>query len=229
MGRQLPRWGVPRRRCAGERERARKYDTMDDVLSRIIALDRAIFLAINNGWACPSLDIVMAFVTLFGNGLFLAGIVAPILYFGDRRHFASRVPVIIAAVALGGVVNGIIKEAVGRPRPLAEFSEQIRAGSVWIHTVFEHWRTNSFPSGHAQTAFGTATAVSYYYRGWYTAPIFILAIGVALSRIYLGVHFPLDTAAGACIGIGSSLVACAVWEKGKGLYVRRKKRSQTQR
>ncbi len=198
---------------------------MESVLDRIIVLDKALFLAINGGWASPCLDMVMVFVTLFGNGLFLAGIVGPILYFGDRRHFVARVSIIIAAVALGGLVNNVIKELVGRPRPLAEFAQEIHAGGVWVHTVFEQWRNNSFPSGHSQTAFGTATAVSYYYRGWYTVPVFILAAGVALSRVYLGVHFPLDVAAGAFVGICCSLVTCTIGERVKGGLVRRKKRS----
>jgi undecaprenyl-diphosphatase len=200
---------------------------METLLDRIIALDKAAFLVINGTWACPCLDVVMVFITLFGNGLFLAGIVAPILYFGDRRHFASRVPAIIAAVVLGGLVNNVIKEAVGRPRPLAEFSEQIRTGAVWVHTVFEQWRANSFPSGHAQTAFGTATALSYYYRGWYTVPAFVLAAAVALSRVYLGVHFPLDAAVGALVGVGCSLATCEAWERGTAFCVRRKERYQS--
>jgi undecaprenyl-diphosphatase len=198
---------------------------MDTLIDRLIALDKTIFLLINGTWPSPALDIGMAFVTLFGNGLFLAGIVGPVLYFGDRRRFAARVPAIIAAVVVGGVVNGIIKEIVGRPRPLTEFSEEIRTGAVWVHTVFERWRGNSFPSGHAQTAFGTATALAYYYRGWYTPLVFILAGGVAVSRIYLGVHFPLDVVAGALVGVGCSFGTCRAWEKTRTLYARTKKRT----
>ncbi len=197
------------------------------VIDRLVAVDKAIFFSINGAWASPILDIVMVFITLFGNGLFLAGVVAPILYFGDRRHFAARAPVIIAAVVVGAVVNNIIKECVGRPRPLAEFSEEIRTGAVWVHTVFERWRSNSFPSGHAQTAFGAATALAYYYRGWYTAPAFILAGGVAISRVYLGVHFPLDAAVGALVGVGCSLGTCRAWETGRIAYARRRKENPT--
>jgi undecaprenyl-diphosphatase len=196
---------------------------MVNFIDRLAALDKTLFLAINGGCASPALDIVMVFVTLFGNGLFLAGVVAPILYFGDRRHFRSRAPVIVAAVLVGALVNNIIKEAVGRPRPLSEFSEEIRTGAVWVHTVFERWRSNSFPSGHAQTAFGTATALAYYYRGWYIPLTFVLAAGVAFSRVYLGVHFPLDTIAGALVGVGCSLGACRAWEEGRKLIARRKK------
>jgi undecaprenyl-diphosphatase len=200
---------------------------MGNGIDQLLVIDKSLFFAINGSWASPALDIVMVFVTLFGNGLFLAGIVAPLLYFGDRRHFKSRGPAILAAVLLGILVNNIIKEAVGRPRPLAEFSEEIRTGAVWVHTVFERWRGNSFPSGHSQTAFGTATAVAYYYRGWYTPLTFVLAAAVAVSRVYLGVHFPLDTATGALVGVACSLGMCVAWEKGKRFIARRKRDSQT--
>jgi undecaprenyl-diphosphatase len=196
---------------------------METVIGRLLEADKALFLAINGAWASPALDIVMVFVTLFGNGLFLAGVVAPILFFGDRRHFRSRAPAIVIAVALGALVNNIIKEAVGRPRPPAEFAEEIRTGAVWVHTVFEQWRHNSFPSGHAQTAFGTATALAYYYRGWYAVAAFVLAAGVAVSRVYLGVHFPLDVVAGALVGVGCSLGLCPAYEKVRGLIARRKR------
>jgi undecaprenyl-diphosphatase len=200
---------------------------METAIDRLIALDKAIFFSINGTWISPALDIVMVFITLFGNGLFLAGIVAPILYFGDRRHFSKRAPAIIAAVVVGGVVNNLIKELVGRPRPLIEFSEEIRTGAVWVHTVFEQWHSNSFPSGHAQTAFGTATALAYYYRGWYTPLTFVLAGAVAISRVYLGVHFPLDAVVGALVGVGFSLGTCRAWERGRIIYRRRRKEDPT--
>jgi len=196
--------------------------TMVHCIERLIALDKALFLWINGSWASPALDVVMVFVTLFGNGVFLAAVVFPILYFGDRQNFRSRAPVVITAVVVGILVNNIIKEAVGRPRPLAEFAEEMRTGTVWVRAVLERWRSNSFPSGHTQTAFGAATVLAYYYRKWLTIPVFTLAAGVAVSRVYLGVHFPLDTLAGALVGVVCSLGVCLAWERAKCILIRRK-------
>jgi undecaprenyl-diphosphatase len=184
---------------------------MTGLIDRLLALDRAAFLAVNGGWHTPALDVVMVFVSLLGNGLFLAGVVGLSLFLGDRRRFAARFPVIVAAVLVGAAVTGVIKEIVARPRPPAEFAEEIRTGAVWVHTVFEHWRANSFPSGHAQAAFGAAAALTWYYRGWYTLPVFVLAGSVAVSRVYLGVHFPLDVAAGALVGVGCAVSVCRIW------------------
>ncbi len=165
----------------------------------------------------------MVFLSLFGNGLVLAAILVPVLFFGDRKHFAERFFVITAAVVVGALVNEIIKGLVARPRPLLFYSDQIASGSVWVHTVFERWKHSSFPSGHTQTAFGAATALTCYWRGWFTPLIFALACGVGLSRIYLGVHFPLDVAAGALVGVLSAVAIYGSWEAVKRIYVSRGK------
>jgi undecaprenyl-diphosphatase len=62
----------------------------------------------------------------------------------------------------------------------------------------------SFPSGHAQAAFGTATYVSLVYPRL-AVPAAVVAVLIGVSRIYLGVHFPIDVLAGALLGIGFSV------------------------
>ena len=68
----------------------------------------------------------------------------------------------------------------------------------------------SFPSGHSATAFAAATAVAILcprMRPWALA----IAAAVALSRVYLRVHFPLDVLVGAAVGAGiGALCALAV-------------------
>ena len=59
----------------------------------------------------------------------------------------------------------------------------------------------SFPSGHASTSFAAAAMLAWFIpRG---APIlFVLAALVAASRVYVGVHYPLDVVVGAVLGLG---------------------------
>lgn len=61
----------------------------------------------------------------------------------------------------------------------------------------------SFPSAHASTAF--AGALSYSRLGLPAAPLYALAAGLSLSRLYLGVHYPSDVLGGALLG---TAVAC---------------------
>ena len=65
----------------------------------------------------------------------------------------------------------------------------------------------SFPSGHAAQAFALATSISLSYPRWFViAPAALWASGVALSRPWLGVHFPSDVLVGAAIGAGFAVL-----------------------
>jgi len=58
----------------------------------------------------------------------------------------------------------------------------------------------SFPSGHTMTAFSVALVISYFYPGL-EAPLFFMAISIAVSRVVLGMHFLSDVLAGAVLGV----------------------------
>jgi undecaprenyl-diphosphatase len=64
----------------------------------------------------------------------------------------------------------------------------------------------SFPSGHAATSFAGATMLAFL-LGRRVAPVLlVLAALVAASRVYVGVHYPVDVVAGAALGTGVTLV-----------------------
>jgi undecaprenyl-diphosphatase len=97
-----------------------------------------------------------------------------------------------AAVAVAYVCSTAIKLVVGRRRPAVEDLPHLMATPTGL----------SFPSSHASSSFAAARA----YGGLLpSVPLYGTALAMALSRVYLGVHYPSDIAAGAGVGtaIGS--------------------------
>lgn len=104
---------------------------------------------------------------------------------------------LLVAVAVGLadlLAAGVLKPWVDRLRPCFALCD-IRL------LVPRQSHSPSFPSNHAANCFAAAAVLSSLGRG--VARIsFLLAALVALSRVYLGVHYPLDVVAGALLGLG---------------------------
>lgn len=72
----------------------------------------------------------------------------------------------------------------------------------------------SFPSGHAMLSFAAATSLTLSEPRWYVGvPAYLWAMGVATSRVWLGVHFPTDVLAGAAIGAAVAVVVHVLWDE----------------
>ncbi len=118
-------------------------------------------------------------------GIWLAIGVAGAALDGERRGDWRRATATVAGVY---ALNTAIKRVVGRRRPeLAGLPALTRTPTRL-----------SFPSAHASTSF--AGARMYARLGLPAVPLYTLATGLALSRLYLGVHYPSDVLAGAALG-----------------------------
>ena len=97
-----------------------------------------------------------------------------------------------AAVGVAYATSTSIKLAVGRKRPAIEDLPHLMATPTGL----------SFPSTHTASSFAAARAFGALVPG---PPLQVAAAAMALSRLYLGVHYPSDVAAGAALGalIGS--------------------------
>ena len=138
------------------------------------------------------MDRIMLALTTLGNGgiaFILLGI--GLCLFKKTRQMGMSV---LLSLAIGFVVgNLVLKNVVMRPRPCWI--------EPWVSLPIPVPKDYSFPSGHALAAFETAVSVYLYDRRWGVVLI-LLAIGVAVSRLYLFVHFPTDVLAGALLGMG---------------------------
>jgi undecaprenyl-diphosphatase len=152
--------------------------------------DAELFYIINRGAACPALDAVMPVLSLVSEYSFsLALAVAlAVLPRGDRRTPGI---VYLAGLLVSGFVVFTLKHAFSREAPFVvlEYARQVLPEPDTGH---------SFPSGHATCAFMTAAVLSNYYRR--LRILFLVALAAALGRVYSGVHYVSDVAAGAVIG-----------------------------
>ena len=190
---------------------------MFEILAPLLAWDAALFKFINSHhaglfdalfWGCSTFG--SAWVIIPSYLLFI------LLASGRRRLWTILIASAVTLIS-GAVMDEIIKNGVNRPRPLAHFevrgSESDSAGpadtseAFEVHNIGPALRRNSFPSGHSWTAFAIATLILLFFGRKYRW-IYLAAAAIAYSRIYVGVHFPLDVLGGAC---GGTLLALFAW------------------
>ena len=162
-------------------------------LDDVIALDNAIFLAVSS-FSNPFLDNFFLIVTYLGSSVFW--ITMFILFWMEKQKKASVY--LIIAFLIDTLTSLFLKSFFMRPRPydsmpLSAIDPDIELGP-------------SFPSGHTQRAFSGMTVLGAFYKK-FRAPLFLLAVLVGVSRVYIGVHYPLDTIVGAMNGLLFGMIA----------------------
>ncbi len=122
-------------------------------------------------------------------------VIALVLYAVYRRWGVFALTVLAVAFADWSATG--LKALIGRPRPPVRYAEP--------KTLVPLPHDASFPSGHAATSFAAATMLSLSFPRF--APfLYVLAAAVAFSRVYVGVHYPLDVLGGALLGALVSVV-----------------------
>jgi len=118
------------------------------------------------------------------------------LFIYKSKFYASQSLFVFLSLSLTGIFITLLKWIAGRHRPIDLF----KSGYFGFDYFGQAYEVISFPSGHAQTAFTLAMALTMLYPRC-GIPIFILASAVGLSRVILTSHYLSDVIAGAGIGI----------------------------
>ncbi|MCW8795865.1 MAG: phosphatase PAP2 family protein [Chlorobium sp.] len=111
----------------------------------------------------------------------------------DRPAYGGML--LFSSVALSGIAANLFKTLLGRARPHLYFKEGVY-GFDFFHIDYS-WL--SFPSGHAATALGAASALALLFPG-YRAAFYSAGLVIATSRIVLNEHYPSDVIAGSLLG-----------------------------
>jgi undecaprenyl-diphosphatase len=103
----------------------------------------------------------------------------------------------LATILVADVSNFLLKQVFDRERPNIRYAQP----EPLLHPP----SSNSFPSGHAATSFACATVIGAT-APRLRVPLYVLAALIAWSRVYVGVHYPLDVIVGAAYGVLVGLV-----------------------
>ncbi|WP_232058115.1 phosphatase PAP2 family protein [Cohnella abietis] len=173
---------------------------MSRIYRMLLEVERPLFLHVNVRWNRTALDWLFHTLSLIAGAIFslcislAAGLFAP-------QPWSHAGWLAFASVIISHIPVAIAKRSAPRLRPYQVLPQ--------IKTNRHPLKDPSFPSGHTTAAFAMLTP-------WMlTQPLLIpillpIGLGVALSRIYFGLHFPSDTVAGALLG-SSTVLLLSYW------------------
>jgi undecaprenyl-diphosphatase len=157
-------------------------------LRRLAALDLGLLRLLRTRGHTPEVEATLLGLAQAGeNGLLwnAIGTLGGTLSARRRDDYVRAIEIVLVTLLL----NTLVKQAVRRARPLLE--EELPALTPVLSG-------RSYPSAHASTSFAGARALAA--AGLPGEPLYALAAAMALSRPYLGVHYPSDVVAGAFLG-----------------------------
>lgn len=158
--------------------------------------DNFLINLINKQLRNPFFDMLFYHITNLGGAISLISLTLILIIFGKGRYRIIGYKVALSLI-FSGIIVQILKRVFTRNRP------------YWIldnlNTFGIDLSDYSFPSGHSAASFSVAVILGLNMPK-FAIVIIIIASLIAISRIYLAVHYPTDVAAGIIIGIISSLI-----------------------
>jgi membrane-associated phospholipid phosphatase len=174
--------------------------------------DTDLFLKIHRGLSNEVFDFIMPWIR---NRFFWAPLYIFIIVFCIRQYkkqgYYIILGLLITFAATDSIASRIIKPMVKRVRPCNE----VTLANDIIHRI-PCGTGYSFPSSHAANHFAIAIfLICIFYRKW--KPILPWGIAwatlVSFAQIYVGVHYPIDTIAGAILGTCIGLIISTIYKK----------------
>ena len=176
----------------------REGNVFSGIIQKVLEVDRYIFYLINVKLQNPLFNIIMPFITDFNNfGIPIIIIFISLMMWGRKKEKMVLISACFTLLLSSQMSSYYLKPFFGRVRPFEALSG--------IRLLVGSTNSYSFPSTHTANVIAVATFLSLKYRRM-LIPSFVIAIAIAYSRIYVGVHYPLDVIAGASVGFICALL-----------------------
>jgi undecaprenyl-diphosphatase len=186
----------------------------------LLDLDRSLFYFCNQGLRNWLFDAILPFLTDLNRkpiALVVVGILWLLLLIKGGRAGRIAALLLIPTIALSDQLNSsFFKYLIERPRPCHVLTN--------VHLLVGCGSGYSFPSSHAVNNFAGAIVLAYFMPKWSWA-FFTVAATIAFSRIYVGVHYPSDVAAGSVFGVAIGAIVILVFRMIEEWLIRRKRSS----
>ena len=175
--------------------------------------DCAVFQLVEKLWN-PVLDAIMIFITHLGDdGIFWIALGVILCIFKKTRKYGVLV---LLGLGIASCINNLVlKQIFERPRPFN--FDGWPSDFVFPNPLIEKPHSFSFPSGHTSSSLGAATPLLIKANKKLGIPMFILALLVGFSRVYIHVHYPTDVIVGTLVGIVGGILAVVAFKYGMPL------------
>ena len=174
------------------------------MIDQITVWDGTLLVDFQHCFVQDTINSFMIALTHLGDHGFLWILIALFLLIPKKTRKYGFLTLVAMLLTLM-VNNFFLKNAIARVRPYENFPEVIR--------LIEKQSDYSFPSGHSANGFAAAVSMYLYLPKKIGIPAVIIAISIALSRLYVGVHYPLDVVGGALIGSFMAWIVYKIDEK----------------
>jgi undecaprenyl-diphosphatase len=167
-----------------------------------------LFYFFNHDIHNPILNTTMPFITHVGGFIWMVVIVVAIILYAKLKNkdTLKRIAVLaLVALLFSDIIVLCIKHLVNEPRPFVSLNN--------VNLLIVEEDPFSFPSGHASSTLSVVTVFVLNMRELFkkhyrliNIAMIVFALVILFSRVYVGVHYPIDVVCGAIIGIITALI-----------------------